>query len=133
IESSDDARVRSDMLLGAHLAGAAIEASMLGAAHACANPLTARYGTPHGVALGVLVPHVVRWNAEHDASLYDGLGGVDRVVSLVDAGVAAAGFPTSLAALGASRDDIPALAAMAATQWTGGFNPRAFDADAARV
>ena len=31
------------MLLGAHFAGMAIEQSMLGAAHACANPLTARY------------------------------------------------------------------------------------------
>ena len=40
------------MLLGAHEAGMAIEQSMLGAAHACANPLTARHGTPHGVAIG---------------------------------------------------------------------------------
>ena len=36
------------MLLGAHEAGIAIEQSMLGATHACANPLTARYGTTHG-------------------------------------------------------------------------------------
>ncbi len=33
------------MMLGAFIAGVAIEHSMLGAAHACANPLTARYGT----------------------------------------------------------------------------------------
>src|SRR3989454_832519 len=51
------------MLLGAHYAGVAIEHSMLGAAHACANPLTARYGTPHGVSIASLLPHVVRWNA----------------------------------------------------------------------
>ena len=50
-----------DMLLGAHLAGAAIEASMLGAAHACANPLTAalrhrarRRRRPHAAARGAL-------------------------------------------------------------------------------
>ena len=42
------------MLLGAHLAGLAIESSMLGATHACANPLSARYGTAHGVAIA---PH----------------------------------------------------------------------------
>ena len=53
---------RGAMLLGAHWAGAAIEASMLGATHACANPLTARYGTTHGVAIALLLPHVVRWN-----------------------------------------------------------------------
>ncbi len=51
------------MLLGAYYAGAAIEQSMLGATHACANPLTARYGTPHGVAIAVMLPRVVRWNA----------------------------------------------------------------------
>ena len=37
---------------------------MLGATHACANPLTARYGTTHGVAIAVMLPHVVRWNDE---------------------------------------------------------------------
>ena len=36
---------------------------MLGATHACANPLTTRYGTPHGIAISLLLPHVVRWNA----------------------------------------------------------------------
>src|SRR6476620_707618 len=38
-----DIEAHSAMQLGAHFAGMAIEQSMLGAAHACANPLTARY------------------------------------------------------------------------------------------
>ena len=59
----DDLAARGAMLLGAHEAGIAIEQSMLGATHACANPLTARYGTTHGVAIAVMLPHVVRWNA----------------------------------------------------------------------
>ena len=37
--------------MGAALAGAAIENSMLGAAHAASNPLTARYNITHGVAV----------------------------------------------------------------------------------
>ena len=45
-----DLEARGAMQLGAHLAGVAIEQSMLGAAHACANPLTARFGITHGVA-----------------------------------------------------------------------------------
>ena len=53
------------MLLGAHEAGIAIEQSMLGATHACANPLTAHHGTTHGIAIAVMLPHVVRWNAGH--------------------------------------------------------------------
>ena len=59
-----DLAARGAMLLGAHEAGIAIEQSMLGATHACANPLTARYGTTHGIAIAVMLPHVVRWNAE---------------------------------------------------------------------
>jgi alcohol dehydrogenase len=41
----NDLRARSAMQLGAYFAGVAIEGSMLGATHACANPLTANYGT----------------------------------------------------------------------------------------
>ena len=51
------------MQLGAHLAGMAIENSMLGVCHACANPLTAHYGITHGVAIGIMLPHVIRFNA----------------------------------------------------------------------
>ena len=50
-----DLAARGAMLLGAHEAGIAIEASMLGAAHACANPLTARYATTHGIAIAVML------------------------------------------------------------------------------
>jgi alcohol dehydrogenase len=65
LEESGDLIARGAMLLGAHEAGIAIEQSMLGATHACANPLTARYGTTHGIAIAVMLPHVVRWNAKH--------------------------------------------------------------------
>ena len=131
IESADDSGVRSAMMMGAHYAGAAIEASMLGAAHACSNPLTARYGTAHGVALGVLVPHVVRWNAEADEAQYEGLGGSAALAGWIEEAARSAGFPSTLRELGAKKEDIPDLAAMAATQWTGTFNPRALGVDGA--
>ena len=59
-----DVHARADVLLGAALAGMAIENSMLGAAHAAANPLTARYGVIHGHAVGLMLPAVVRFNAQ---------------------------------------------------------------------
>ena len=62
ISNPNDLQARGAMQLGAYWAGLAIENSMLGAAHACANPLTANYNTEHGVAVGLMVPHVVRWN-----------------------------------------------------------------------
>ena len=70
LRQPDDVDARGQMQIGAFLAGAAIENSMLGAAHAAANPLTARYGTTHGVAVGLMLPHVVRWNAEVAGDLY---------------------------------------------------------------
>lgn len=131
LESPGDLAARDAMLYGANRAGAAIELSMLGATHGCANPLTAKYGTTHGVAIAVMLPHVVRWNAEVVGDLYAQLWPGDLAGQL-DALARAAGLPRALTELGVSRDDIDALAADAATQWTGTHNPRAFDAAAAR-
>jgi alcohol dehydrogenase len=127
---------RAAMLLGAYYAGAAIEQSMLGATHACANPLTARYRTPHGVAIAVMLPHVVRWNATVVGERYRELmwtAGLDAgespgeaLAARLSERVRAAGLPVSLADLAVPERDLPALAADAAGQWTGTFNPRPF-------
>mgnify|MGYP003694183863 CR=1 FL=1 len=63
LTNPDDIAARGDMQLGAFFAGMAIENSMLGATHACANPLTAHYGTTHGEAIALLLASVVRWNS----------------------------------------------------------------------
>jgi alcohol dehydrogenase len=138
-----DLEARGAMLLGAHEAGIAIEASMLGATHACANPLTARYQTTHGIAIAVMLPHVVRWNAE-DAStreryrdllgvagLTDGADPGERLARRLDELARAGDLPRTLSELGVSATDLPGLAKDAATQWTGTFNPRPFDERAA--
>jgi alcohol dehydrogenase len=120
------------MQLGAHLAGIAIENSMLGATHACANPLTAHYGTAHGVAIAVLLSRVVRWNQTGwnqtaVAGLYRELSDSDlpERLALMAEG---AGLPGRLRELGVGREALPALAEDAAAQWTGRFNPRPFGA-----
>jgi len=114
------------MLLGAHYAGIAIEHSMLGATHACANPITARYGTAHGVAIASLLSHVVRWN---EAGIYAGLSA--ELPARLEQLAQAAGLPTRLGAIGVPQADLAAMAREAALQWTGRFNPRPFDAAAA--
>lgn len=58
-----DVSARAAMQLGACFAGVAIENSMLGGAHALANPLTAAYGIVHGHAVALMLPHVIRFNA----------------------------------------------------------------------
>jgi alcohol dehydrogenase len=141
LDAPADLEARSAMLLGAHWAGVAIEQSMLGATHACANPLTTRYGTAHGDAIAVMLPHVVRWNGHAVGDRYAVLLRVAGLADEPDPGgqlaerlealARLAGLPATLRDLSASRADLPALAADAATQWTGTFNPRAFDATAA--
>jgi len=123
-----DAGLWQDMLLGAHLAGAAIEPSMLGAAHACANPLTARFGIAHGVAVGVMLPHVVRFNAgdardgEHPYAHL--CRSAEELARRLEDFLAISALPRSLCALGVPESSLPELAELAATQWTARFNPR---------
>jgi alcohol dehydrogenase len=137
-----DLAARGAMLRGANLAGTAIELSMLGATHACANPLTAKYGTTHGIAIAIMLPHVVRWNGEVVGELYAQLLRASGRVFLDDPSESlaqrlaqlarAGGLPSTLREIGVREDDLGALAADAATQWTGQHNPRAFGADDAR-
>jgi alcohol dehydrogenase len=127
------AEARGAMLLGAHFAGLAIEASMLGAAHACANPLTARYDVTHGIAVALMLPHVVRWNAPAVGDAYAELlgeanasadTGGERLAARLESLSAICGFPATLQAAGVDEHALPGLARDAAGQWTGGFNPR---------
>lgn len=138
----------AEMLWGAHLAGASIEQSMLGAAHALANPLTARHGVPHGAAVLLTLPWVVRFNGEGDR-----VGGEptvnDHYRELCElAGIpgsagepsedlarrleelrAAGGLPERLESVGVVRSQLKNLATDAAEQWTARFNPRPVDAE----
>lgn len=129
----DDDAARADMLLGAHLAGVAIEHSMLGAAHACANPLTARFGITHGIAVGLMLPHVIRFNAEHGENPYAALlGDAEALAKRVETFLSVARLPDRLTDLGVTPEALPALAEEASRQWTARFNPRPVGIDALR-
>ena len=123
VSDPENIEARSRMLLGAHWAGAAIENSMLGAAHACANPLTARYNITHGVAVALMLPGVIRFNSQAVNGLYQDLYPSplhERVSELK----AVAGLPERLRDFEIPPEDLPQLAEEAAEQWTGTFNPR---------
>jgi alcohol dehydrogenase len=125
LADSQNLSARADMLLGAHFAGMAIEYSMLGAAHACANPLTMHFGVLHGVAVGLMLPHVIRWNSTAAGKLYEQFFKspehlIERVRQLATAGA----LPTRLRDCGVKEDSIHILAKDAAEQWTGKHNPR---------
>jgi alcohol dehydrogenase len=112
---------------------------MLGAAHACANPLTARFDVAHGLALAILLPHVVRWNARAAVDGYAALlnsprrrvrdaDAAETLASRLEDFTRAGELPPKLSDIEIPEAALPDLAALAAQQWTGTFNPRPFDA-----
>ena len=138
IDNPHHLEARSAMQLGACLAGLAIENSMLGAAHALANPLTAHFNIVHGQAIASMLPHVVRFNAHSVKPQYDQLASATNAVSGDDAEALAtfiteitqyAGLATRLEPQGVSADKLPMLAADAAKQWTAQFNPRTVEVE----
>lgn len=140
-----DLEARGSMLLGAALAGLAIENSMLGAAHSAANPLTAHHGLPHGAAVGLMLPSVIRFNAldplareayaelasaPEIACISDGLDvAVQALVARVESLLNCAGLPRSLSECGVQTSHLAGLSEEAARQWTAQFNPRVAQAD----
>ena len=122
---------------------------MLGAAHAAANPLTARHGIAHGAAVMLMLPWVVRFNGEQCEPLYRELtvndtgAGADPTFNDTQSAAetlalrletlrAAGGLPESLRDTGVARAELPDLARLAATQWTARFNPRPVGAEELR-
>jgi alcohol dehydrogenase len=139
-----DLEARGAMQLGAFYAGVAIENSMLGATHACANPLTARYGTAHGAAIAMLLPCVVRWNESVAADQYrmllnwssvagkhPELNATEALARRLEELAEAGGLRNKLSTTGVSQTDLHDLATEAAEQWTGTFNPRPFNKEGA--
>jgi len=140
LENPADIDARGRMLLGAAFAGTAIEHSMLGAAHAAANPLTAHFNVVHGQAVGLMLPHVIRFNAEDHVAAHayaqlasapefacvsDGVGqAVEALVEQIERFLRLAGMPLRLRDCGVDRAKLRILAAEAAGQWTATFNPR---------
>ncbi|MBL4883180.1 MAG: iron-containing alcohol dehydrogenase [Planctomycetaceae bacterium] len=135
-QGSPDMHARGQMQLGAHWAGAAIEQSMLGATHALANPLSAHFNTVHGVAVGLMLPHVIRFNQNVVGHLYGELAteaglckaddptASEKLAQFIQSLVAMTGNPTSLDQAGIDKEMFPQMAQEASKQWTGNFNPR---------
>jgi alcohol dehydrogenase len=138
-----DLEARGGMQLGACFAGLAIENSMLGAAHALANPLTAHFGIAHGQAIALVLPHVVRLNGEKVNDWYCELmrctarvngappaeRGAAGLADYLEKLIADAGLVTRLSECGVAAEALPTMAEDATKQWTGTFNPRKLEAN----
>ena len=90
--------------------------------HSCANPLTAHYGLTHGLAIGIMLPHVIRFNNHAVPSLYAELieevglhngppnTAADTLAARITHLMELGNVPTNLSALGVSRGILPVLA-----------------------
>ena len=144
LNDPSDLEARSEMQLGACMAGMAIETSMLGAAHATANPLTARHDITHGQAVGLMLPAVVRLNGTEHADWYAELvreidpsvavaDAPERLAQMLEGWLESAGLAATFDQLSIPESSIDLMAQDALKQWTGTFNPISLDATRVRA
>lgn len=70
VENGRNRDARQAMLLGACLAGQAFANAPVAAVHALAYPLGGHFHIPHGLSNALVLPHVMRFNAQVAAPLY---------------------------------------------------------------
>ena len=130
VDTPTDIEARSDMMLGSMLAGQAFANSPVAAVHALAYPIGGHYKVPHGLSNALVLPHVLRFNAEVAPLAYAELlphvfpqvsatGVGDAAVKFVE-GMAAlsrtSGLPQNLQDVGIEKEALPMLARDAMNQ-----------------
>ena len=112
-----DTQAREVMLLGALLAGQAFANAPVGAVHALAYPLGGVFHVPHGLSNSLMLPPVLRFNAQAAEPLYGELAShlglhasTDALVEEMERIADAVGIETRLGQVGVSHNDLPRLA-----------------------
>lgn len=127
----NDLAAREGMLLGACLAGQAFANAPVAAVHALAYPLGGHYHIPHGLSNSLVLPAVLRFNAEQAAPQYAELASIvigDRPLADTTEGrcqqlieyfeklIDTLSLPSQLSAMNIPEQDLPVLAADAMQQ-----------------
>ena len=130
VDTPGNIEARSDMMLGSMLAGQAFANSPVAAVHALAYPIGGHYKVPHGLSNALVLPHVLRFNAEAAPLAYAELlphvfpqvsdtGVSDAAVKFVEGMAAlsrACGLPQNLRDVGIEKEALPMLACDAMNQ-----------------
>ncbi|GAA4057267.1 iron-containing alcohol dehydrogenase [Actinomadura miaoliensis] len=128
-------------------AGMAFTNAILGATHAMSHQVGGLLDAPHGVVNGVLLPHVIRWNAqvwpERFVPLAEAAGipvegmppreAAQRLADRIRALADDVGVPRGLASLGVAESDVPRLARTTLKDACMATNPRELDVDDVRT
>jgi alcohol dehydrogenase len=111
VANGADREARCQMLLAAHLAGAAMASTGLGLCHAIGHSLGSRFGIAHGVALSLVLPQVLRFNL---AACQDRLAEVAFALGAGDTAAGQAGnAEAAITAVTALRDGLGLAGALA--------------------
>ncbi|MEW6335091.1 MAG: iron-containing alcohol dehydrogenase [Thermodesulfobacteriota bacterium] len=144
MEKGEDLAARGQMQIAAAMAGWAFGNAMVGLVHAMAHSLGAVCRTPHGIANGILLPHVMAYNlgeaSESYAMVAEALGvrerGADEraaaeaAIEEITRLVVRIGHPDRLSAVGVTEADLPKAAALSLSDGAIVNNPRlVLDAD----
>ncbi|MGY6124334.1 iron-containing alcohol dehydrogenase [Paraburkholderia strydomiana] len=128
-QDGNNREAREAMLLGATFAGQAFANSPVAAVHALAYPIGGIYHVPHGLSNALVLPHVLRFNADSAADLYAELADVvvpgttgsarDKTQALIEKlerMIAETGIPARLRDVGIEREGLGRMASDAMLQ-----------------
>jgi alcohol dehydrogenase len=125
VHQGQDLQARSNMMLGATLAGQAFANAPVAGVHALAYPLGGQFHIPHGLSNSLVLPHVLRFNKPAAAHLYAELADIilpetslklvsdddktDAFIELLENLIIDLGLPNTLASVGINRGSLDAL------------------------
>lgn len=125
VHQGQDLQARSNMMLGATLAGQAFANAPVAGVHALAYPLGGQFHIPHGLSNSLVLPHVLRFNKPAAAHLYAELADImlpeislklvsdndktDAFIEFLENLIIDLGLPNTLASVGINRDSLDAL------------------------
>jgi len=139
-QEPSDLSARSQMLIGSNIGALALHLSSIGAAHSMANPLTRYFNVRHGIAVGMVLPYVMLFNArassvvekyarialalgvmpaEGESPMAHARKGAEKVRHLLDQ----LSLPASLAEMGVREDGTSVMVQDALTQISLTYNP----------
>ncbi len=132
----DDLEARSEMLLGAHLAGLSLASITMGVHHGVCHVLGGSANVPHGIANSIMLPHAVRFNVAQAELLLpaaDAMGierrdlspeaAVEALAQRIFALTGQMNLPQRLRDVGVKEADLPHLAQLAFQNKTVQNNP----------
>jgi maleylacetate reductase len=144
VANGDDIGARTTLLLGAYLAATAIATAKIGLHHGLCHVLGGTAGVPHGIANSIMLPHVMRFNADATASELTavaramGLAGAseaelaEKAAQAVYGLISQIGLPQRLREAGVAEADLPRLAQLALKSQAVQNNPKPIT-DAAQI